>query len=80
MSAVATSQTTHSIARGLGLAQAATSGYQHALLTGCWLTAGAAVLALRTASSREDPMTAGYAAPTDEDTRDIDLTAASTSG
>ena len=77
MSAVATSQTTHSIARGLGLAQAATSGYQHALLTGCWLTAGAAVLALRTANSREDPMTAGYAAPAEEDIRDIDLTAAS---
>lgn len=79
MSAVATSQTTHSIARGLGLAQAATSGYQHALLTGCWLTAGAAVLALRTANSRDDPMTAGYAAPADEGIPDIDLTAASTS-
>jgi len=79
MSAVATSQTTHSIAHGLGLAPAATSGYQHALLTGCWLTAGAAVLALRTANSREDPMTAGYAAPADEDIPDIDLMAASTS-
>jgi predicted MFS family arabinose efflux permease len=79
MSAVATSQTTHSIARGLGLAPAATSGYQHALLTGCWLTAGAAMLALRTANSREDPMTAGYAAPAGEDIRDIDLTAASAS-
>jgi len=76
MSAVATSQTTHSIVRGLGLAQAATSDYQHALLTGCWLTAGAAVLALRTANSREDPMTAGYAAPADEDIPNIDLTVA----
>jgi hypothetical protein len=79
MSAVATSQTTHSIARGLGLPQAATSGYQHALLTGCWLTVGAAVLALRTANSREDPMTAGYAAPAEADIPDIDLAAASTS-
>jgi predicted MFS family arabinose efflux permease len=76
MSAVATSQTAHSIARGLDPAQAATSGYQHALLTGCWLTAGAAVLALRTANSREDPMTAGYAAPAAEDIPAIDLTPA----
>ena len=79
MSAVATSQTVHSIARGLGPAQAATSGYQHALLTGCWLTAGAAVLALRTANSREDPMTAGYAARAAEAIPDLDLTPASTS-
>jgi len=67
MSAVATSQATHALARGLGAAQAATSGYQHALLTGCWLAAGAAVLALGTANSREDPMTAGHAAPADHD-------------
>ena len=51
-----------------------TAGY--ASLT---LTAGAAVLVLRTANSREDPMTAGYAAPAGEDIRDIDLTAASAS-
>lgn len=67
MSAVATSQATHSLARGLGVAQAATSGYQHALLTGCWLAAGAAVLALWTVNSREDPMTAGHAASADHD-------------
>jgi predicted MFS family arabinose efflux permease len=67
MSAVATSQATHALARGLGAAQAATSGYQHALLTGGWLAAGAAVLALGTVSSREDPMTAGHAAPADHD-------------
>ncbi|HET9972771.1 MAG TPA: MFS transporter [Streptosporangiaceae bacterium] len=67
MSAVATSQATHSLARGLGAAQAATSGYQHALLTGGWLAAGAAVLALWTVNSREDPMTAGPAAPADHD-------------
>jgi EmrB/QacA subfamily drug resistance transporter len=78
MSAVAASQATHSIARGLDPAQAATSGYQHALLTGCWLALGAAVLALRTANSRQDPMSAGYAAPADQDRPDIDLTAAST--
>jgi EmrB/QacA subfamily drug resistance transporter len=79
MSAVATGQTTHSIGRGLGLAQAATSGYQHALLTGCWLAAGAALIALRIVNTRQASMMAGQPAPAGEDLPDIDLTPASTS-
>ena len=78
MSAVATGQTTHSIARGIGLAQASTSGYQHALLTGCCLTAGAAVVALRIVNTRQASMMAGQSAPADEHLPDIDLTAART--
>lgn len=78
MSAVATSRTTDLMARGSGLAQASTSGYQHALLTGCWLTAGAALLALRMVNTRQASMMAGQSAPAGEDLPDIDLTAAST--
>ena len=78
MSAVATGQTTHSIARGIGLAQASTSGYQHALLTGCCLTAGAALVALRIVNTRQASMMAGQSAPADEHLPDIDLTAART--
>ncbi|MGH3293075.1 MAG: hypothetical protein ACRDP7_14820 [Trebonia sp.] len=66
------------MARGSGLAQASTSGYQHALLTGCWLTAGAALLALRMVNTRQASMMAGQSAPAGEDLPDIDLTAAST--
>jgi EmrB/QacA subfamily drug resistance transporter len=76
MSAVATSQTTHLTVRGLDLAHASTSGYQHALLTGAWLTLGAAVIALRAANTRADPMVAGHGAPADEDLPDVDLAAA----
>jgi EmrB/QacA subfamily drug resistance transporter len=78
MSAVAAGQATHSIARGTGLAQASTSGYQHALLTGCWLTAAAALLALRIVNTRQASMMAGQSAPADEDLPDIDLTPART--
>ena len=78
MSAVATSQSAHLIARGIGLAPAATSGYQHALLTGCWLTAGAALFALRTANTRAASMPGEQAAPADEDLPGIGLTAVST--
>jgi hypothetical protein len=78
MSAVATGQTTHSIARGIGLAQASTSGYQYALLTGCCLTAGAALVALRIVNTRQASMMAGQPAPADEDLPDINLTAAHT--
>jgi predicted MFS family arabinose efflux permease len=77
MSAVATSQTAQSIARGTGLAQASTSGYQHALLTGCWLTAGAALIALRMVNTRQAAMMAGQPAHGEEDVPDTDLTAAS---
>jgi EmrB/QacA subfamily drug resistance transporter len=77
MSAVATGEATHSIARGIGLAQASTSGYQHALLTGCWLTAGAALVALRLVNTRHASMMAGPSAPADEDFPEVDLTAAS---
>lgn len=76
MSAVAAGQTTHSIARGIGLAQASTSGYQHALLTGCCLTAGAALVALRIVNTRQASMMAGQSAPADEHLPDIDRTAA----
>jgi len=79
MSAVATSRTTDLMARGSGLAQASTSGYQHALLTGCWLTAGAALLALRMVNTRQASMMAGQPAPADEDLPDVDLTTAVTS-
>jgi EmrB/QacA subfamily drug resistance transporter len=77
MSAVATSQTTHSMASGLGLAEATTSGYQHALLTGCWLTAGAALIALRIVNTRQASMMAGQPADADDHLPDIDLTGAS---
>jgi hypothetical protein len=77
MSAVATGQATHSLARGIGLAQASTSGYQHALLTGCGLTAGAALVALRMVNTRQASMMAGPSAPADEDLPDVDLTTAS---
>jgi EmrB/QacA subfamily drug resistance transporter len=77
MSAVATSQTTHSMASGLGLAEATTSGYQHALLTGCWLTAGAALIALRIVNTRQASMMAGQPAHADDHLPDIDLTGAS---
>jgi EmrB/QacA subfamily drug resistance transporter len=76
MSAVATGQATHSIARGTGLAQASASGYQHALLTGCWLTAAAALLALRIVNTRQASMTAGQPAPAGEDLPDTGLTPA----
>ena len=77
MSAVATSQTAQSVARGTGLAQASASGYQHALLTGCWLTAGAALIALRMVNTRQASMMAGQPAHGDEDVADTGLTAAS---
>jgi hypothetical protein len=80
MSALATSQTAQSVARGTGLAQAATSGYQHALLTGCWLTAGAALIALRMVNTRQASMMAGQPAHGDEDVPDTGLTAASATG
>jgi hypothetical protein len=80
MSAVATSQATHSIAGGGGLAQAATSGYQHALLTGCWLTAGAAVVALGMVNTRKASMMAGQPSPGDEDLPGAGLTAADADG
>jgi MFS family permease len=78
MSAVATSQTTHLVARGLDLAQASTSGYQHALLTGCGLTVDAALVALRIVNTRQASMMAGQSAPADENLPDIELTAART--
>jgi EmrB/QacA subfamily drug resistance transporter len=72
MSAVATSQAAHWAARGADLAQASTSGYQHALLTGCWLTAGAAVVALAMVNTRQASMMAGQPAHADEDLPDTD--------
>jgi predicted MFS family arabinose efflux permease len=78
MSAVATSQATHWVARGAGLAQASTSGYQHALLTGCWLTAGAAVVALAMVNTRQASMMAGQPAHADEVLPDTDTAASTT--
>jgi EmrB/QacA subfamily drug resistance transporter len=81
MSAIATSQATHSIAQGAGLLQASTSGYQHALLTGCWLSAGAALVALRMVNTRQASMMVGQPAHADEgDLPDSGLTAASAAG
>jgi hypothetical protein len=57
----------------------ASSGWPRALLTGSWLTVGAALIALRAANTRDDPMTAGHGAPADEDRPNIDLTAVSSS-
>jgi EmrB/QacA subfamily drug resistance transporter len=78
MSAVATSAATRSIARGAGLAQASTSGYQHALLTGCWLTAGAAVVALAMVNTRQASIMAGQPAQAGEDQPDAGTAATAT--
>lgn len=58
-SALATSQTHHLLAAGDGVHAAATGGFRHALVAGAAFAAAAAVIALRTANTHEDPMDAG---------------------
>jgi EmrB/QacA subfamily drug resistance transporter len=61
-SAVASARTTHLLSIGTPVAQAATSGYRHALVTGAVFAATAALIALATNNSREDPQEAQLAA------------------
>ena len=53
LSAVATAETKSVLSAGNGLAQAATHGYQRALLVGAFIVLGATALALLTPNSRE---------------------------
>jgi EmrB/QacA subfamily drug resistance transporter len=62
-SAIATSRTTHLLATGAGVHTAATAGFDHALLAGAAFAAAAALISLRTANTRQDPMEAGHPAP-----------------
>jgi EmrB/QacA subfamily drug resistance transporter len=62
-SALATSQTNHLLATGTGAHAAATEGFHRALLAGAVFAAVAALLALRTANTHDDPMEPGHPAP-----------------
>ncbi len=62
-SALATSQTSHLLATGESVRAAATGGFQRALIAGAVFAAAAAVIALRTANTRDDPMDAPAASP-----------------
>jgi EmrB/QacA subfamily drug resistance transporter len=64
--AVATSRTTHLLSTGASARLAATSGFDRALLTGAAFAAAAALISLRTANTRENPMEAGHHAPAPE--------------
>jgi EmrB/QacA subfamily drug resistance transporter len=55
LSAVATAQTKSVLSAGDGLAQAATHGYQRALLVGAFIVLAATVVALLTPNRRESP-------------------------
>jgi MFS family permease len=57
-SALATSQTNHLLATGHTARAAATGGFHRALLAGAVFAAAAAVISLRTANTRKDPMEA----------------------
>jgi EmrB/QacA subfamily drug resistance transporter len=57
-SALATSQTNHLLATGHTARAAATGGFHRALLAGAMFAAAAAVISLRTANTRKDPMEA----------------------
>jgi EmrB/QacA subfamily drug resistance transporter len=65
-SALATSRTNHLLATGHTAHAAATGGFHRALLAGAVFAAAAALISLRTANTRQDPMEAGQpAAPPD---------------
>ncbi|MCW3064233.1 MAG: major facilitator superfamily 1 [Solirubrobacterales bacterium] len=61
-SALATSRTNHLLATGASVHTAATAGFHRALLAGAIFAAAAALISLRTANTREDPMEAGHPA------------------
>jgi EmrB/QacA subfamily drug resistance transporter len=61
-SALATSRTSHLLATGIAANAAATEGFQRALFAGAIFAAAAAVISLRIANTRDDPMKAGHAA------------------
>jgi predicted MFS family arabinose efflux permease len=61
-SALATSRTSHLLATGIAANAAATEGFQRALLAGAIFAAAAAVISLRIANTRDDPMKARHAA------------------
>jgi EmrB/QacA subfamily drug resistance transporter len=65
-SALATSQTDHLLATGHTARAAATAGFHRALLAGAVFTATAALVSLRTANTRADPIEAGHPAPSDD--------------
>ncbi len=58
-SAIATSQTNNLLAAGHTAHAAATGGFHRALLAGAVFTAAAALISLRTANTRDDPMETG---------------------
>jgi EmrB/QacA subfamily drug resistance transporter len=59
-SALATAQTHHLLATGHPLESAATAGFHRALLAGAVFVAAAALISLRTANTRSDPIEAGH--------------------
>ena len=56
-SALATTQTNHLLATGHSAHAAATAGFDRALLAGALFTLAAALISLRTAKTRQDPIT-----------------------
>ncbi len=62
-SAVAASQSSHLLAAGASAAAATTSGFHRALLTGGGFAVAAALIALRTASTRTDALHAAHDRP-----------------
>jgi hypothetical protein len=62
-SAVGTAQVHHLLARGIPVFDAATSGIRHALVTGVAFAVAAALIALATTNTREDPNQAHAAEP-----------------
>jgi EmrB/QacA subfamily drug resistance transporter len=66
-SAVGSARTTHLLSNGTASGEAATSGYRYALVTGAIFAAAAALIALATTNSREDPQEAQLAAFTADD-------------
>jgi MFS family permease len=62
-SAIATSQTNTLLAAGHTADAAATGGFHRALFAGAMFTATAALISLRTANTRDDPMEAGHSTP-----------------
>ena len=64
-SALATARTRHLLTAGAAAHTAATAGFQRALLGGAVFAAVAALISLRTPSTREDPMQAPQSAGPD---------------
>jgi predicted MFS family arabinose efflux permease len=64
-SALATARTNDLLAAGAGPHTAATAGFQRALLAGAIFTAAAALIAVRTANTHDDPMHAPHVAEND---------------